>query len=180
MRDMTWSSERTIAALRFAATAHGNQQVPGSGHPYVVHVVSVCTEVLSALREEPGRDEQLAVTCALLHDVVEDTKVEIDEVERAFDTRVAAGVLALTKNKGLPKGEQLGDSLRRIREQPHEIWMVKLADRIVNLTPPAPPKWDHEKKRRYRNEGREILEALGGASPYLTGRLLTRIDNYPS
>jgi len=176
---MAWSSERAIDALRFAATAHGAQQVPGSGHPYVVHVVSVCTEVMAALRSEPGRDEELAVCCALLHDVAEDTATTLAEVEHAFGARVAAGVAALSKNDELPKHEQLADSLRRIREQPHEVWMVKLADRIVNLTPPTPPKWNVEKKQRYREEGQSILDALGDASATLAARLRARIAAYP-
>lgn len=153
--------------------------MPGSGHPYIVHVVSVCMEVMAALRAEPGRDEELGVCCALLHDTVEDTTTTIEDVERAFDARVAAGVLALSKNESLPKPEQLADSLRRIREQPHEVWMVKLADRIVNLTPPVPPKWTAEKRARYRDEGQQILDALGAASPYLAARLGLRISNYP-
>ena len=170
---MTWSSDKTIAALRFAATAHGAQTVPGSGHPYIVHVVSVCTEVMDALRAESGHDEQLAVCCALLHDVVEDTATKLHELERAFGPSVAAGVAALTKTNGM------ADSLSRIREQPREVWMVKLADRIVNLTPPAPPHWTSEKKRRYREEGQQILDALGEASAHLAARLRARIADYP-
>jgi (p)ppGpp synthase/HD superfamily hydrolase len=171
---MTWSSEKAIEALRFAATAHGDQKVAGTGHPYIVHVVSVCTELMAALRAEPGRDEQLAVCCALLHDVVEDTATKLDDIERAFGAAVAAGVAALTKTNGM------ADSLRRIREQPHEVWMVKLADRVVNLTPPAPPHWTVDKKQRYRDEGRQIVEALGEASPHLAAKLRRRIDEYPT
>jgi (p)ppGpp synthase/HD superfamily hydrolase len=141
-------------------------------------VVSVATEVIAALRAEPGRDEELAVACALLHDVVEDTTVELAELERTFGASVAAGVHALSKRKDVPKSEQLSDSLRRIREQPKEIWMVKLADRVVNLTPPVPPAWSAEKKVQYRAQGQEILDALGDASTHLAARLRARIAAY--
>jgi len=46
------------------------------------------------------------------------------------------GVSALSKDEAVPKEKELEDSLHRIREQPAEILMVKLADRITNLQPP--------------------------------------------
>lgn len=39
---------------------------------------------------------------------------------------------------------QMQDSLRRIKSQPREVWMVKMADRITNLQPP-PGHWSEEK-----------------------------------
>ncbi|MBX7098823.1 MAG: HD domain-containing protein [Myxococcaceae bacterium] len=164
-------------ALTFAARAHGAQLTP-HGLPYVVHLSGVCMEVTRALREEPGRDEDLAVACALLHDVVEDTATRIDEVEKAFGPRVAAGVGALTKDAGVEKPRRMEDSLQRILRQPAEVAMVKLADRITNLGPP-PPTWSREKKVGYRAEAQLILERLGAASGFLTSRLEARIDAYP-
>lgn len=171
--------ELYVKALRFASHAHGDQRLPDGDHPYLVHVSSVAIEVIAALHAEPGRDEDLAIACALLHDVVEDTETGVELVEREFGPAVAAGVLALSKAHGVPKAQAMADSLRRIREQPHEVWMVKLADRITNLTPPAPKHWDRAKKERYRAEGQTILDALGDASPHLATRLARRIAEYP-
>ena len=72
----------------------------------------------------------------------------------------------------------MADSLARIKEQPKEIWMVKLADRITNLQPP-PGHWDSERIERYREEGTEILNVLGEASPYLAERLREKLHVYP-
>lgn len=69
------------------------------------------------------------------------------------------------------------DSLRRIREQPREVWLFKLADRITNLEPP-PPHWPVEKRRAYRVEGELILQELGGASRRLRARLEQRLKDY--
>ncbi len=135
-----WSPEIYDRAWRFAAAAHLGQKLPGTDLPYAVHVALVCMEVMAALRAEPGWDEDLAVQCALLHDVVEDTAVSGEEVRATFGASVAAGVLALSKDPALPRSEQMADSLRRIREQPREVWLVKLADRITNLAPP-PSYW---------------------------------------
>ena len=63
---MPFSPELHFRALSFAAIAHGEQKT-AFGLPYVVHVTSVAMEVMAALRTEPGRDEDLAVACALLY-----------------------------------------------------------------------------------------------------------------
>jgi (p)ppGpp synthase/HD superfamily hydrolase len=172
-----FSVELYLNALRFAAGAHGAQKVPGTEHPYLVHVCSVAAEVIGALEAEAHPQPDLAVSCALLHDVAEDTLVGIGQIEAEFGTAVAAGVAALTKDDGLPKDAQMADSLDRIRHQPREIWLVKLADRITNLQP-APQHWTSERRKAYRIEAEKILAALGEASPYLSRRFERRLEEY--
>jgi (p)ppGpp synthase/HD superfamily hydrolase len=135
-----YSADRYVRALHFAADRHRDQRLPGHDLPYLVHLVSVAAEVIAVLPAAGLRDPDLAVTCALLHDVVEDTETRLDEVAARFGPAVAAGVAALTKDPTLPKAEQMADSLRRIRAQPAEIAAVKLADRTTNLAPP-PAHW---------------------------------------
>lgn len=167
-----------IKAYRFAALAHNGQTVPDTDIPYLMHLSLVSMEVIASFAAEPARDGALAVQCALLHDVIEDTAITYEQVLSAFGQSVAAGVLALTKDADLPtKQEQMADSLRRIREQPHEVWMVKLADRITNLQPP-PSYWTLEKKIKYQAEAVTILDALGEASTFLAERLRGKIDAY--
>jgi (p)ppGpp synthase/HD superfamily hydrolase len=172
-----FSADRYVAALTFAATRHRGQVVTGSQLPYVVHVTSVAAEVIAGLAAEPAaaRDPELAITCALLHDTIEDTPTTHADIAEAFGLAVAAGVQALGKDKSTP--DPMADSLRRIRLQPREIWLVKLADRITNLAPP-PAHWTRDKCRAYRLEGLGIGDALGEASPHLLARLRARADAY--
>jgi len=72
---------------------------------------------------------------------------------------------------------QLEDYLRRIKQQPREIWMVKLADRITNLQPP-PSHWDDRMIERYKEGAELIYKELGVASAYLRDRLRVKIDKY--
>lgn len=174
---MSFSPDHYVKALSFAARAHGDQKTP-MGLPYVVHLTSVCMEVIRALHAEPGLDGDFAITCALLHDVIEDTETTRDAVEEAFGPLVSAGVEALTKNETLPKSDQMPDSLQRIRSQPPEVAMVKLADRITNLAPP-PPQWSAEKVTKYRAEAEEILKALGDTSAFLDIRFRQKLVGYP-
>jgi len=173
---MAFSTEIYRRAIDFAARAHGDQRVPGSPVTYVVHLAAVAAEVLAAAMVEPF-DVDLAVTCALLHDTIEDTEVTEEEIERLFGASVARGVRALTKDAHLPKAEQMPDSLTRITREPREVWIVKLADRISNLEVP-PSYWSREKRIAYRDEARVILAALGPASAHLAQRLESRIDAY--
>ena len=173
-----WTPDGYLAALRFAAEAHGAQKFPGTELPYLLHVTGVAMEVIGALRAEPDHDQELAVQCALLHDVVEDTPVGLQRVRDVFGPAVADGVGALSKDPNLAKERQLEDSLDRILRQPVEIAMVKMADRITNLQRP-PGHWSAQKIEGYRAEALVIHTRLQAASPALAARLSSKIAAYP-
>ena len=183
---MLFSPERYVAALHLAARRHAGQLVPGSDLPYLVHVTSVASETILGIEADRAlvTDPDLAVVCALLHDTLEDTAHDEGaraalraELAERFGRAAADGIGALSKDAALPKAERMADSLRRIRAQPREVWMVKLADRITNLAPP-PAHWPAAKRAAYRAEAAVIADALGDASPALHARLRARIAAY--
>ena len=79
----------------------------------------------------------------------------------------------------LESPHRLADSLYGILAESKEIWVVKLADRVINLQPP-PRHWTQEKQVTYCVEAKQILEKLGWASPVLARRLAEKIDTYRS
>lgn len=172
-----WSPDSYINAYRFAAHAHQGQTIPGTSLPYIMHLSLVSMEVIAALQDGHGYDANFAIQCALLHDVIEDTNTTYEQVKQEFGAQVANGVLALSKDKTIAKQFQMQDSLRRIRQQPVEVWMVKLADRITNLQPP-PPHWTQVKAEQYREEALEIYDALKEGNEALASRLLTKIEEF--
>lgn len=188
---MEFSPDSYHRVLRFAAQAHGEQRLPGPPLPYVVHLAGVAMEVMAAAlapaaevpSDQPPFPLQLAASCALLHDTVEDTEVTLAAVEREFGPAVASIVSALSKDPRLPKEERMGDSLRRIAALPAELArtaaIVKLADRITNLQPP-PAHWSSEKRAAYQAEARLILAQLGLLCrwPPLVQRLGEKIEAY--
>ncbi|MEM7333626.1 MAG: HD domain-containing protein [Chloroflexota bacterium] len=174
---INWSQDSYLEAYRFAAEAHQGQQYPGTTISYIMHLSFVSMEVLAALANHSEMDGDLAVKCALLHDVLEDTAVSADTLEATFGTDVFNGVAALTKDKDLPKKASMADSLARIQQQPKEVWIVKLADRISNLSRP-PQHWNREKIAAYRQEAIQIYDALHEASDFLAKRLNERIEAY--
>jgi len=172
-----WSQDLFQAAIAFAGHAHRSQKMPGSDSNYLVHIACVAMEIMAAAAAEPAMDADLALACAVLHDVIEDCGVAREEVATRFGRAVADGVQALSKNKALPKEEQLPDSLSRILGQPREVGMVKMADRISNLQTP-PSYWTKEKIHLYREEAMRIHESLREANPGLAARLAAKIEAY--
>jgi (p)ppGpp synthase/HD superfamily hydrolase len=80
--------EAYTKSYRFAAEVHLGQLFPGTELPYIMHVSFVSMEVMAALAHEPERDGNLAVQCALLHDVIEDTDVSYEDVKDVFGPRL--------------------------------------------------------------------------------------------
>ncbi len=174
-----WNQDLYIKAWNFAARAHLGQKVPGTSLPYINHIGSVAMEVMTAIAQtNTVEDPDLAVQCALLHDIIEDTSVTYESLRDSFGVEVAGGVMALTKDARLPtKADQMRNSLSRIQLQPKEIWMVKMADRITNLQPP-PGHWRHTRIKHYHEEAIQIYETLREANDLLAHRLWQKAESY--
>lgn len=116
-----FSQENYIEVLTFAAHAHGEQKTP-KGLPYLAHITCVAMEVINAC-EKSSLDEEkanLAISCALLHDVIEDANITYDELYKKFGEKIANGVESLTKDKTLAsKQEQMRDSIEKLLTQPY-------------------------------------------------------------
>lgn len=183
MNTNIWDRDLFSKAWEFAAIRHSGQTYGGKDEgvkiDYLNHLGSVYMEVMWALSQtEEKCDANLAVCCAVLHDILEDTPTTFEELEETFGVRIAKGVQALTKNTKLPSKEnQMKDSLDRIKKQPKEIWMVKLADRISNLSAP-PYYWDKQKIQSYKAEGQLIFDELSSCNKALRERLEQRIKEY--
>jgi len=173
-----WNQDRYTKAWNFACDVHHGQLFPSSDLPYIKHIANVMMEAMGALvNGKSVQDPNLLLEVALLHDSIEDTPTTYQQLEEEFGKSVADGVMALSKNLSRPKEDQMIDSIERIKKQPKEIWMVKLADRISNLQKP-PASWDKYKVRRYRDEAQLILDELGDADDYLHDRLGAKIASY--
>lgn len=80
-------------AVVFAAIAHQGARRKGSRIPYLSHPIEA-----AAIVSELTDDEEL-IAAAVLHDVVEDTSVTLEEVEQYFGERIAAYVGYETEDK---------------------------------------------------------------------------------
>src|SRR5215207_9659113 len=91
-----------LEAISFAARAHDGQRRKDGRTPYVSHVFRVCL----LLREVLRVDDPRVLTAAVLHDTIEDTTTDFDDLEERFGKEVAGWVAALTKDKALPFEER--------------------------------------------------------------------------
>jgi len=164
-------------AIKFAAEKHIGQTIPGTEISYVVHLSNVAMEIMIAAKNSEDFDLEFAIQVALLHDILEDTETTFEQVEQKFSIEIANAVLALTKSSDISKEEKMSDSLNRIKQQPKEVWAVKLADRITNLQQP-PNHWDSNKILNYKIQAKQILDYLEGGNEYLEGRLRNKISEY--
>ena len=89
-----WSPEIFKKAWNFATIAHHGQtyggSVAGIKIDYINHIGSVVMEVIWGLDDSPDYDADLAVQCAILHDIIEDTKYQYEDVHkkvRALNSR---------------------------------------------------------------------------------------------
>ena len=132
-KNLYMSQDLYQKAILFAGEKHKNQKLPNTEIPYIVHLSNVAMEVIMAWSKHKNFDINTAVQIALLHDVLEDTDTTYEELEETFGNDVATGVLALTKQKDLPKEEQMKSSILSISLYGGYAGTVKLADRITNL-----------------------------------------------
>ena len=138
-----------LKAMRFAAEKHINQRRKDSKQsPYINHPIQVA-EILWTIGEV--RDLDLLVA-SILHDTMEDTATNPEEIKVEFGEAVLALVLEVTDDKSLPK--QVRKQLQ-VEAAPHKTYsakLLKLADKICNVhnilaTPPA--DWSLERRQEY-------------------------------
>ena len=119
-----------LRAASFAARKHHGQTRADGVTPYFSHVARV-TLILSHVF---GCEDEEILTAALLHDTIEDTATDYDEVAELFGTTVADFVVTLTKNVMLPKQEREDEYAARLAEAPEAVMIAKMADLYDNLS----------------------------------------------
>ncbi len=139
-------------AFRFAAAAHEGQQ-RRSGEAFIRHPWGAA-KILAELRQ----DEQ-TIAAALLHDVVEDTDTEIDEVRSEFGDEIAQlveGVTKLTRIHFQSREQAEAENYRKMIAAmvgDERVILIKLADRLHNMR-----TIEYLGKQKQLQKARETLE----------------------
>jgi guanosine-3',5'-bis(diphosphate) 3'-pyrophosphohydrolase len=144
-------------AYEFSDRAHAGQ-LRETGDPYIEH----CLEVAFILAEQ--HMDSTTIAAGLLHDVVEDTQVTIEEIQKEFGDEIAHMVNGLTKLSGLTyksTSEKQVDYFRKMilsMSEDIRVIIIKLADRLHNMSTidPLPP----DRKQPIAIETREIYAPL--------------------
>jgi len=140
--------DKKIIRLAFdmAVEAHTNQRRK-SGEAYIFHPINVAKIVA----EQIGLDAT-SICAALLHDVVEDTKFSVEDIERNIGTDVAKIVHGLTKISSLKKDKNISLQAENFRKMlltlndDVRVIIIKIADRLHNMqTMDAMPEYKQVK-----------------------------------
>ncbi|MCT4605401.1 MAG: bifunctional (p)ppGpp synthetase/guanosine-3',5'-bis(diphosphate) 3'-pyrophosphohydrolase [Marinisporobacter sp.] len=141
-----------IKAYNFAEAAHEGQ-VRKSGEKYFIHPVEVA-KILVQLDMDDA-----TIIAGLLHDVIEDTKYEYEEIKKEFSEEIAILVEGVTKLGSFTyetKEERQAESLRKMflaMAKDIRVIIIKLADRLHNM---RTLKYMNEQKKR--EKAKETLE----------------------
>ncbi|WP_339661859.1 RelA/SpoT family protein [uncultured Polaribacter sp.] len=120
-------------AFDLAVEAHSSQRRK-TGEPYIYHPIAVAKIVA----KEIGLGA-ISIASALLHDVVEDTKYTVEDMEQMFGTTIARIVLGLTKISRLNKEQDASiqaENFRKMLLTLHDdvrVILIKIADRLHNM-----------------------------------------------
>ncbi|MBV9125490.1 MAG: bifunctional (p)ppGpp synthetase/guanosine-3',5'-bis(diphosphate) 3'-pyrophosphohydrolase [Planctomycetes bacterium] len=138
-----------LEAVSFAARAHQGQLRKDGKTPYLSHVFRVCL----VLRDLFDIHDDKALTAALLHDTIEDTTTDFDDLEENFGGEIAGWVAALSKDKRRPEPEREDAYVEQLQNAPWQVQVCKLADIYDNLSDlgsSSPEKWSRTFKNAHR------------------------------
>jgi guanosine-3',5'-bis(diphosphate) 3'-pyrophosphohydrolase len=108
---------------------HVHQLRKDNRTPYIAHPFRVAMTV----RDVFGEDDPEILAAALLHDVIEDTTTDYDDVRERFGPRVADLVAALTKDMRLPESSREAAYDQGLMDAEWGAKLIKLADVYDNL-----------------------------------------------
>lgn len=155
--EKTYDRELIERAMALSVRAHDGQR-RASGEEYVCHPLSVAQILV-----DMGMDSE-TIAAALLHDVVEDTAVELADLRRQFGTEVAAlvdGVTKITKITFSTREEQQAENIRKMllaMSEDIRVVIIKLADRLHNMRTSG--GWPEQKRRDKAKETMDIYAPL--------------------
>ena len=156
-----------LHALAFAAHKHRDQRRKGAdASPYINHPIAVA----NVLVNEGGVRDTDVLCAALLHDTLEDTLTSAAELLTEFGPAITAIVREVSDDRTLPRETRKRLQIEHAPSLSRAAKLVKLSDKICNLrdidvTPPR--DWAVERKQRYYDWAREVVDGLRGVNPAL-------------
>lgn len=116
-----------VKAMQYASKAHFGQTRKNTDAPYIIHPVRVAERLESA-----GFSNKL-ICAGYLHDVVEDTPIEIEDIAKEFGSEVARIVAAHTEDKSKSWLDRKQHTIDSLKVADKEIKYLIIADKLDNL-----------------------------------------------
>ena len=149
-------------AADFAARAHVAQRRKGDAQePYINHLA----EVALLLTQATGGQDATLIAAGWLHDTLEDTDTEREELETLFGPAVAAIVAEVTDDKSLVKAERKRLQVETAPRKSEQARLLKIADKTSNLRAIAsspPSGWDFARRLAYLDWAEAVVAGCRG------------------
>lgn len=152
-------AEMLMKAVAFAARAHDSQMRKDGKTPYVSHPFRVCLTLVHVF----GITDSNILTAAILHDTLEDTDTDYDDLKKEFSEDVAHWVATVSKDKRLEEQEREDAYVKQIKKGEREAQLVKAADIYDNLMDSA--HLSSKKRQKVLAKYRRYLKALDKIPP---------------
>jgi len=142
-------------AVSFAARKHAGQLRKDGQTPYFAHPVRVAMVV----RHVFGQADETALVAALLHDVLEDTTADYDELSEEFGRDVADAVAALSKDSRLPEEQREAEYDRQLSAASWQARLIKLSDVYDNYCDAR----NDQERAKYAERAERAIRCAGDA-----------------
>ena len=159
-----------LKATEFAAHKHRDQRRKDAGaSPYINHPIALA----NVLCNEGGITDPVILAAALLHDTLEDTETDYEELRGQFGDDIADVVVEVTDTKWLSKEARKRLQVSKASHSSARARAVKIADKICNVrdilgSPPA--NWSLQRKQKYFDWAKQVVDGVRGAYPELEQR----------
>ncbi len=132
---------KILDAVSFGARAHGGNMRADNRTPYHAHPMRVALIVASW-----GCDDEDTLAAALLHDVIENSNIDYDDIAEKFGASVADKVVLLSRDYRLPHAQQTEEYYAALVNADWRVRLIKLADGFDNVSDAGAEKIKSAKK----------------------------------
>jgi (p)ppGpp synthase/HD superfamily hydrolase len=151
-------------AADFAARRHSGQVRKGvAREPYLNHLA----EVAALLADTAGEPDAWLVAAGWLHDTIEDTETEREELAESFGEEIAGVVAEVTDDKSLPKAERKRLQIETAPHKSPRAKALKIADKISNirsLMVSPPDDWERDRLIAYVDWAEKVVKGCRGVN----------------
>lgn len=146
--------------ILFATKKHQGQFRKGAKHlPYITHPIAVAQDLI-----EIGRiTDHNVLTAAILHDTIEDTDTNAEELKQIFGNEVLSIVLEVSDDKSLPREIRKKLQIEHAPELSYSARLIKWGDKIENcrdILRDPPKDWPLERQQNYIQWGADVLAQI--------------------
>ncbi len=155
---------RVLSAIKFAAEKHKNQRRKDRNKtPYINH----CIEVAHLLADVGQIQDENVLIAAILHDTLEDTMTQPEEIRELFGEAVLKMVEEVSDDKSLSKAERKRIQIESAPHKSHGAKLIKLGDKISNvrdMVESPPSGWLRSVRLAYVEWSGQVVAGLRGTN----------------